>query len=153
MKANSVAAEALRQVRDGTDFAVPAKVLSRIPAGKACLTLPEFGYSLATYVLHADFWQVIWLNRLTGQRSPSMLEDWRVARAAEWPDIRRGFLSRLDHAIALAEAEPFHHASKSDEIAIKLLLEIAVHDAYHVGQFVLLKRALARMPELVPESR
>ena len=146
MKASSVAAEALRQVRDGTDFAMPSKVLSRIPAEKACLMLPEFGYSLATYVLHSDFWQVIWLNRLTGQRAPSMLADWQVAEPEDWPSIRFGFLNRLDQAIALAEAEPFLHAMKSDDLAIKVLLEIAVHDAYHVGQFVLLKRALARRP-------
>jgi len=147
VKATDVAAEALRQVRDGTDFQAPARVLNRISAKRACLTLPEFGYSLATYVLHTDFWQIVWLNRLNGLRAPNMLADWRVASPGEWPDIRSGFLAHLDQAIAFAEAEPFSHSMRTDERALKVLLEIAVHDAYHVGQFVLLKRALASITQ------
>lgn len=138
------AAEALRQVRYGRDFQVPAKVLARIPADDACRVLPEFGRSLATYVLHTDFWQIVWLNRLRGLRAPSMLEDWREATPSEWPAIREQFLAHLDEAVALAEAQPFTHRMKGDEAAVKVLLEIALHDAYHVGQFVLLKRSLRR---------
>lgn len=138
------AAEALRQVRDGRDFQVPAKVLARIPANDACRVLPEFGRSLATYVLHTDFWQVVWLNRLRGLRAPSMLADWREATPDQWPAIRKQFLTNLDAAVALAEAKPFQHKMKDDATAVKILLELALHDAYHVGQFVLLKRALRR---------
>lgn len=139
---HDTAAEALRQLRDGMDFQVPAKVLSRIPASQACLTLPEFGYSLATYVLHTDFWQVVWLNRLTGKRAPSLTKDWQVAREEDWPTIRTDFLAHMDEAIALAEAHPFKHAMKTDDRAVITLLQIAMHNTYHVGQFVLLKRAL-----------
>ncbi len=138
------AAEALRQVRDGRDFQVPAKVLARISAADACRSLPEFGHSLATYVLHTDFWQVVWLNRLGGLRAPSMLADWREATPDQWPAIRESFLSNLDAAIAIADGQPFHHKMKGDDAAVKVLLELALHDAYHVGQFVLMKRALRR---------
>jgi hypothetical protein len=31
---------------------------------------------------------------------------------------------------------------KSDDVAIKTLLQIAIHDTYHLGQVNLLKRAL-----------
>lgn len=138
------AAEALRQVRDGRDFQVPAKVLARISADDACRVLPEFGRSMATYVLHADFWQVVWLNRLRGLRAPSMIDDWREATPEQWSTIRDQFLANLDAAVSLAEANPFQHKLKDDATAVKVLLELALHDAYHVGQFVLLKRALRR---------
>jgi hypothetical protein len=136
------AAEAMRQVREGRDFQMPSKILSRIPASEACRVVPGLGYSLATYVLHTDFWQIVWLNRLTGKRAPSFMKDWRVAEEHEWAEIRTSFLEHLDEAIALAEAEPFLHSMKSDAKAVEVLLQIAVHDAYHVGQFVLVKRAL-----------
>lgn len=136
------AAEAIRQLRDGRDFQVPAKVLSRIPATAACRVVPGLGYSLATYVLHADFWQVVWLNRLTGTRAASFTQDWRVPEEHEWEHVRGDFLKHMDEAIALASAEPFTHRLKSDDKAVEMLLQFAVHGAYHVGQFVLLKRAL-----------
>lgn len=140
----ATAAEALRQVRDGRDFQSPAKVLARVAAKDACRTLPEFGYSLATYVLHTDFWQVMWLGRLRGGKTPSITEDWRVAQEHEWEDIRRQFLANFDACVQLAENIPFAHQLKRDDRAVAMLLQIAVHNAYHVGQFVLIKRALRR---------
>ncbi len=145
MEAHNVAAEALIQVRDGRDFAPASTILKSITAEKACLTLSDLGYSLATYVLHTDFWQVVWLNRLTGNRAPNITKDWRVAEPAEWAAIREAFLTHLDQAIAIAQSRPFTHSMKSDDVAIRTLLQIAVHNAYHVGQFVLLKRAVNRM--------
>ena len=137
-----VAVLALKQVRDGRDFPSPRQILNRIPAQRACEKCEPFACSLATYVLHTDFWQVLWLNKLRGLPGPKMFDDWREPSASEWHEVRTGFLQRLDDAISFAEAQPFDHQLKTDEDAVATLLQIAVHDAYHVGQFVLLKRAI-----------
>jgi len=134
------AAEALRQLIDGEDFPPPRQVLSRIPIASAARVPNGAKFSLLTYVEHANFWHRVWLGRLRGERAPNITQDWRVPEASEWPAVRDEFLAGLEEAHRLASAQPFAHAMRSDEKAVKTLLQIAIHDTYHVGQFVILKR-------------
>ncbi len=140
-KPNLVAAQTLIQLRDGWDFPKPRQILSTVKAEDAARIPPGFKYSLLTLVEHTRFWQEIWLCRLRGGRRPDMTKDWRIPDPSEWPAIRKAFLEGLDEAIAIAGAEPFVHQAKDDAAAIDKLIQIAVHDTYHVGQFVLVKRA------------
>ena len=136
------AAEALRQVWEGHDFPPPKQILSNVKAEDAAALPPGFKYSLLTLVEHTHFWQRVWLSQLTGAKKPDMLKDWRIPKPEEWPEVRAAFLEGLQEAMAIANAKPFIHKLKSDEVAVEKLLKIAVHDAYHVGQFVLVKRAV-----------
>ena len=120
----------------------PASVLRGIKPEDAAKLPPGFKYSLLTLVEHTDFWQRIWLAGLRGGKRPDMTKDWRIPSPEEWPTVRQSFLGGLEEAVAIASAEPFVHKKRSDENAVNTLLKIAVHDAYHVGQFVLLKRAV-----------
>jgi uncharacterized damage-inducible protein DinB len=134
--------EALRQIIEGTDIP-PPRTLLNMTAKRAAVRLPEMPYSISTNLAHANFWQEIWLERLAGKRARSFPEDWKTPPAEEWPSIREQFLSGLDRAVEIARSEPFDHKMKSDTVAIKTLLQIVVHDAYHIGQINLLKRALS----------
>jgi uncharacterized damage-inducible protein DinB len=134
--------EALRQIIDGDDIPTPRALLN-ISAERAALKLPGAPYSILTNLAHAVFWQDIWLNRLAGKRAQSFLEDWKTPPAEEWPRLRERFLDGLEEATRIARSEPFEHRMKSDAVAIKTLLQLAVHDAYHIGQINLLKRMLA----------
>lgn len=134
----NIALEALLQVREGKDFPAPRQVLNRIKPEAACRRLPEFGYSLADYVWHADFWQRIWLARIVGKSAPSITEDWHRVEPDEWDATRASFLANLDRAVELAE-------STTEPKQVAKLLQIAVHNAYHIGQWVLVKRALKRV--------
>ena len=141
---HSTVAEALQQVIEGADFA-SAKRLVNIKADLACAKKEGFPYDIATNIWHGDYWNRLWLARIRGEKRPSgniWSEDWQEPTAAEWPDVKRRFLENLDAALAIAKAEPFVHAMKSDEEAITRLNQIAVHTAYHVGQVALLKRML-----------
>ena len=136
------AIEALRQVMEGMDFQPPAKLVN-IGAGKACSKLEGAPYSIATNVWHCDYWNRLWLARLTGEKRPAKniwAEDWQVPAESDWPEVKSRFLANLDRALQIAKSEPFEHRMKSDEAAIKTLNQIAVHTAYHVGQIALLKR-------------
>jgi len=137
--------EALIQVREGRDFPPPRQVLNRVRPEDACRRVEVLGRSLAELVWHADFWQQIWLARLTGERARPITEDWYRPPPEEWNDTRERFLSNLDRAVAIAESG--EHRMRSDEIAERVLLQIAVHDAYHIGQWVLIKRALRNEPD------
>lgn len=141
-KPNQAAALALTQIRDGWDFPKPRQILSTVKAEDAAAIPPGFKYSLLTLVEHTRFWQEIWLCRLRGGKRPDMTKDWRVPEPAEWPGIIKAFLDGLEEAVAIAGADPFVHQAKDDNDAVSKLFQIAVHDAYHVGQFVLVKRAV-----------
>ncbi len=140
-------AEALRQIIEGMDF-VPAKRLVNIKAEQAVQKPAGFPYSIATNIWHCDYWNRLWLARLHGKKRPAKnvwAEDWQEPTASEWKEIADRFVSNLIEAGKIASAEPFHHAMKTDEAAIKVLNQIAVHTAYHVGQVALLKRMLRKV--------
>lgn len=81
------------------------------------------------------FWQDVWLRKIKGAPRPSFLEDWKQPEATQFPAIRSAFLAGFEEACDRARSNP------SEEEA-KTLLYIAIHDAYHLGQIKLLKRAL-----------
>lgn len=139
-------AEALRQVIEGMDFA-DAKRLVNIKADLACAKPEGFPYSIATNIWHCDYWNRLWLARLTGEKRPAKniwAEDWHEPAAAEWPEVKAGYLENLNAAWEIAKGDPFTHGAKSDEAAIQLLNQIAVHTAYHVGQVALIKRIVKK---------
>jgi uncharacterized damage-inducible protein DinB len=111
-------------------------------AERAGIKLPGAPYSILTNLAHAVFWQEIWLDRLAGRRARSFTEDWKTPPHEEWPLVRQQFLDGLSRALQIARSDPFDHKMKTDAVAIKTLMQIAVHDAYHLGQINLLKRQL-----------
>ena len=145
---NQAVAEALRQIVDGDDFSTPSGLLRTIKPEMAAVVPPGCPYSIGTNVKHAALWQSLWLCRLRGEKQPKLVvgKDFPEVAAAEWPEVRREFVEGLEEALAIARREPFTHGAKSDDLAIRTLLKIANHGAYHLGQVQLLKRILTRTP-------
>ncbi len=134
--------EAIRQVLEGTDFDPADKVLGNLTPEQATTKLPGWPYSIATNLAHTDHWQRIWLARLEGTKRPKSFPDFPEISPEDWPEVRDQFLANFERTMAIAKAEPFEHQMKSDKVAVKILLEIAIHNAYHIGQMKLLKRLL-----------
>jgi hypothetical protein len=134
--------EALRQVVEGDDFEPPSKLLKTVKADAAVRVVAGLPYSLATNVAHADIWTRLWLARVEGKPKLNPFPDFPVVKEKDWPNVRDQFVGNLQRAYDIACAEPFEHHCKNDESAVKTLLKIAVHSAYHLGQIKLLKRAL-----------
>jgi hypothetical protein len=149
----SAVIEALRQVWEGMDIPPAESLLRNVSVDTAAKKLPWMPYSILTNVAHADFWQRVWLNRLKGLRVQSFTEDWKTPPAEEWPQVRSAFLEHFQEAIAIAKADAFEHKMKSDEVAVRTLLQIAIHNAYHVGQVNLLKRELRLHGKLPDEDK
>ena len=134
-----VIVETFRQIIEGADIPV-ARTLLNITAERAAEKPPDMPYSILTNLAHANFWQEIWLDRLEGKRARNFLEDWKTPPAEEWHTVRAQVLGGLDKAVLIAKSEPFGHKMKSDSAAFKTLIQIAIHDAYHLGQINLIKR-------------
>ena len=131
--------EALRQVVQGADFTPPAELLRTVKPAQAVAIAPGSPYSIATNVAHADIWNRLWLARLSGEKRFNPFPDFPVVAETDWPSVRDRFVGNLVAAQDIAEARS-KHSMKSDEAAAKVLLQIAVHTAYHLGQVRLLKR-------------
>lgn len=125
------------QIIDGKDIPVAASFLklhttrsTNIPSG-----LP---YSLIENLWHAVYWQDLWLRELKGETTPSLMViwegDWQSPPESEYTSLRDQFLTDLETArsMCVGELEP-HQA--------ELLLRIAVHGTYHIGQMNLVKRS------------
>lgn len=134
--------ETLRQIWDGDDIPSPKQVLSRMTAEQAAIQLPTWPYSILTNLCHTVFWQRVWLNRLGGLRAESFIKDWRIPHPSEWQALRKEFFVGHEKAMAIAASTLLEHKMKTDDIALRQLSNIAVHNAYHLGQMNLMKREL-----------
>lgn len=138
----AAAHEAMRQVWEGDDIPALKSIVSRVKPEDAVALPNGFAYSIATYALHTDLWNRIWLARLKGEPRPSFMKDWRVVKASEWPAVKDSLLSNYQLAMNLCSDPNFRHKMKGDSQALSTALNIAVHTSYHVGQIAAIKRAL-----------
>ncbi|MBV6491291.1 MAG: hypothetical protein KJZ62_01085 [Fimbriimonadaceae bacterium] len=134
-----------QQILEGWDIPTPQGLL-RIKQEDAAKQLPAHPYSALKNLAHAVFWQDLWLGQLAGQpRPPSEFvwqNDFRDPDPSEWPTLRRRFVEGLQEARRYCQADPPALGCDSEEKAVDLLLRIAIHASYHMGQLNLLKRAL-----------
>lgn len=131
------------QIASGEDIPKVDNLLKRMSAETAAQTLPGWPYSILTNLAHADFWQRIWLNRIEGRPRPKFKDDWRVPAPSEFEELRASFLEGLERSRAIAKNWPVEHKMESDDKALHLLVSLAVHDAYHIGQMKLMARILS----------
>ncbi len=134
-------AETLRQIIVGRDFEPVERIVIK-DAMRAVTRAPLCPYSIAENVAHANFWQQTWLAKLKGEPSIRVGPEgsWPQVSAEEWPSVRQEFLDGFGEAYEIARAEPFVHSMRTEEAALKVLSQIACHNAYHLGQVALLKR-------------
>lgn len=133
----------LHQVLTGVDIPKVEPMLKRLSAEDAARTLDGFPYSILTNLAHMDFWQRVWLARLEGTPRPGWKDDWKMPDPSQFSPLRISVVNGMKRAIALASADPFIHQMKSDDVAVKTLIAMAVHDAYHIGQIKLIARVLS----------
>lgn len=138
----SSVAKTLRMIIDGDDIPAPATMLKNVSEKKAAVRLPGFPYSMLENLWHTVFWQQIWLDKVEGRKPGTFIEDWQSPDPSEWKVLCKGFMANQQHALAICEAKPFKHKMMSKDEALRNLMNIAVHDTYHIGQINLMKRVL-----------
>jgi uncharacterized damage-inducible protein DinB len=140
--------EAIRQMLTGRDFVPPRTMLIDLTAEQATAIPPGTPYSIATQVAHALFWQDRWLGRIAEQpleRKKGKNADWPVVSSEQWENVRDRFLDGLKQTKKLAEGDltkPLWNDNTVDEV----LLQIVVHNCYHLGQIALLRQLLGLWP-------
>jgi uncharacterized damage-inducible protein DinB len=142
------AREAVRQLLTGRDFVPPRTMLMDLTPEQAVAVPLGTPYSIATQVAHALFWQDRWLGRITEkplERKVGKNGDWPKVAPEQWKEIRDRFLDGLKQTKKLSEGD-LSKLLWNDNTVDEVLLQIVVHNTYHLGQVALLRQLQGLWP-------
>jgi len=134
-----------------------------LPFDLAGRRTPPFPHSVAQIVSHISYWIEYELERIAGRRPAypeHAAESWPAVPApaspAAWQAELTRFQAALERLAALSRSRPatlkrpidVTHASyaKTARSLESVLWQTLVHNAYHLGQVVLLRQALGAWP-------
>lgn len=131
----------------GTNF---KEALQGVDAAFAQQTIGNSHNSTWQLVFHVIYWRTTVINRLNGSVDPPPFKDMSLPDhldEANWKQTLVDFETvyhQLRNTIAKFKDDDLHKPSpKPEQTYYQLLMGCLQHDAYHLGQIVLLKRASA----------
>jgi uncharacterized damage-inducible protein DinB len=141
----------------------PIAAVQEIPAQLAARKLEGYPHSICQVVGHMNYWMDYELRRIGGEDPPypaHAAESWPSTSGAptefEWKQVVAQFAALIDQLSTLAKAgsEFLSREVKSTQAVhnrpaysvLDVLWQTAVHNSYHVGQIVLLRRLLNDWP-------
>ncbi len=139
-------------------YAPPAHVLEGLSDVEAVRRIDGIPHAVAELVAHLSFWQEWFLDRCRGTATPMAkhaTDGWPPAPPGCWDETRRRFLEGLRQAAAVGSkadrlARPLSPAIESPRLSHytvrDALTHVAVHNAHHLGQVVVLRQMLGRWP-------
>lgn len=159
-----MSARALTELLRGRGaHADPLACVEDISAEMAARRVEGFPHSIWQLVFHMNFWMNYDLRRMRGEKpkypehnAESFPAVPSAADSAEWDRLRRDFAWFLNEHVILAKSsraeleravEPMHEDHKKRASTLEAILWQTVgHNSYHVGQIVMIRRALGVWP-------
>ena len=124
------------------------EVLHGVDADNAMKTIDGKTNSFWQLVAHVTYWRTLVVNRLTGTNNPPPFQDFLLpnnCNEESWRQALHDFESAyhlLRNAIHHFNEENLYKPSpKKEQTFYELMLGCLQHDAYHLGQMMLLKKA------------
>src|SRR5688572_24212291 len=139
-------------------YAPPSHVLEGLSDADAVTRVDGTPHTVAEIVAHMAFWQEWFLNRCRGTAEPLVehaAAGWPAAPPGSWNETRERFLAGARQAAAVGAkpegaSEPLAPAIDFPPLAHytvhDALGHIAIHNAHHLGQIVVLRQLLRRWP-------
>ena len=128
----------------GTNY---KEALHGVGAEIAAKKLPGYANSIWQLVAHITYWRTRVVNRLTGSDNPPPFQDFLLPielNDVEWRQTMHDFESAyhlLRNAIHYFKEENLDKPSpKEGQTFYQVILGCLQHDAYHLGQIILLKK-------------
>jgi len=144
--------EVLLEDPDEHDFPAAARILAGLTSDQALTVPPGLPYSIAQIVAHMQANMKFNLGLITADaptRDQNTHEKWPAVRRENWAALASDFLSTLERLKRLARqadlARVVYPASGDEPawtVGYKLACSVAKHNAYHLGQIVVLRRLL-----------
>lgn len=126
------------------------ETLHGVDAAKAAKTINREGNSIWMLVSHLVYWRTTVVNRLTGSDNPPPFKDFSLPdelNEANWKQTLHDFEAAyhlLRNAIHHFHEENLYKPSpKKEQTYYDLIMGCLQHDAYHLGQIMILKKYLA----------
>jgi uncharacterized damage-inducible protein DinB len=141
----------------------PLACVEDISAELAARQVAGFPHSIGQLVFHINYWMGYDLRRVRGERpkypehnAESFPPTPTPASAEEWNRLRSEFAGFLNEHAVLAkssraeldrEVEPMHEDHKKRASTVEAILWQTIgHNSYHMGQIVMIRRALGAWP-------
>jgi uncharacterized damage-inducible protein DinB len=143
--------------------ASPIACVEDLSTEQAARQVSGFPHSIGQLVFHMNYWMEYELRRIRGtcpaypkHASESWPDSAAPSDAEEWDRLRKNFAGLLAELAALTQSSPTElarpveathegHAKIAGSLEAVLWQTVA-HNSYHVGQIVLLRRALGAWP-------
>lgn len=149
----------IKHLLKGPGFTPLERALSGVTLEQATTKPCDSPHSVADIVSHLNFWQSWAMSAIRGEHKPmpATAADGWVGMTGSWDDLVKEFLAGLDKAKTLTKDEtllqqPFDPESKigwgfeEHSIGEVIVDVIAIHNAHHLGQIILLRRMLGAWP-------
>jgi uncharacterized damage-inducible protein DinB len=134
-----------------------------ISAEVASRQIDGFPHSIGALVFHMNYWMDYDMRRIRGERpkypahnSESFPSRVTPADEAEWDRLREEFSALLNAVTSLTqsnrdqldgEIEPTHPSHQERAASLEAILwQLIVHNSYHIGQIVMIRRILGVWP-------
>ena len=125
------------------------EALHGVNADRAAKTISKDGNSIWMLVSHLVYWRTTVVNRLTGSDNPPPFKDFSLPaelNEANWKQALHDFEAAyhlLRNAIHHFNEDNLYKPSpKKEQSYYELIMGCLQHDAYHMGQMILLKKSL-----------
>lgn len=146
--ASPKAIEGLIEAR--SSFTPASRALDGLSPEQAVMKLEGWPYSIAGVVAHMLFWQSI--NQITvetGEEPETTGEEsWPAVTKNDWPRLKDDFLAGLEKSREMTrDPEKLERVIMGGRFTVGLkLVAFTGHNAYYLGQVVLLRRMLGAWP-------
>jgi hypothetical protein len=142
---------AVQELLDGGgEFVPPPRILGDLTEEQAVAVLPGSPFSIAQVLNHMHWCQGGLLAHLRGEPwpRPAHLDDtFAPIEPGAWSALVAAFLAGLDECKTIGEAMADRVSPDRDDTNVDYdLAENALHNAYHLGQIVLLRRIQGLWP-------
>lgn len=143
---------------DTLAFLPPSGIIEDLTAEQASRRVPGLAHSPADVLAHLDFWQQWFLQRCAGEAVPMPQPaalGWPGLHGRSWDVLRDAYLAGLDRVAVMADDaarldEPIVPAIEFPPMSTyarrDIIVHIAVHNAYHLGQVVHLRQQMGLWP-------
>ena len=150
----------LKLMLDGTlEFPDPSMILDGVSAEEACREVSGLPYTIAALVSHLHYWQQRELRTAHGEDLPMPdgfafgVTDFPMVQPEDWDHLRSEFLESYEELLTAAERPDLMQREPKPGLNVGCLLaNLALHNAYHLGQVVLLRRMMGNWNPVYPDS-
>lgn len=137
-------------IEDWSSFVPATRALDGLTPEQAMAKLEGWPHSIAEVVAHMLYWQRHDLQTIETGSEPGVdqAENWPTVTSDDWPRLRNEFLAALEQCIEIArDPENLERVILGGKFSVGArLVWFTGHNAYHLGQVVMLRRILGLWP-------